>query len=444
MDVATERDILTLGLLAMGYGGYPNVPMAGVVDLLLNSTNDDGIVPLIPRLGLNDTKEASDIVRNKLEALQDYLLTAPNDNCKSITRVHLSVIMAVALFFLIMRFTVRLKFIGWVNRADWAMVITWLWSLVMVIIMHINTEKYNGCSHLWKVSYEDYKGFHFTFVLISFFYTIALYALKVAFMIFFWDLSPYRTMRCMIVVVFILHTATCLVAVFTVWFECQPLSFWNHPLEAKWMPALKSLWIGIGAFLILGDLALLAIPIPYVWRLRIERREKIIVIGLFLLGSIVCGATVLRVTHAVAYVDQLDITYKVGSAEFWATFELQLGVVVSCLPALRSLFVRFVPALLGQKGDVAGFRNDADVMELGEGQAEVGKLRALKDEWSRRRATLDRKYRIAVGLTSDYSKEATESETGLHDQDDGGVAGHDAGSEVKDASTSKVVTVAPE
>ena len=45
---------------------------------------------------------------------------------------------------------------------------------------------------------------------------------------------------------------------------------------------------------LLTDILILAMPIPIVWSLRLDRQKKFGVCGLFLLGGFVCVASIMR------------------------------------------------------------------------------------------------------------------------------------------------------
>ena len=117
----------------------------------------------------------------------------------------------------------------------------------------------------------------------------------------------------------------------------------------------------------------------------------------------------------VKFVNDPDITYKVGISQLWAVLEINLGIMVSCIPAMRSLVVRFMPRLIGYNNSVqrradpgepaAIALEDLDASGDSSGKDSDQLREHKKREWLHRRDQRDRKWRIGVGLTSGDSKD---------------------------------------
>ncbi|KAI4277218.1 MAG: hypothetical protein LQ337_001932 [Flavoplaca oasis] len=89
------------------------------------------------------------------------------------------------------------------------------------------------------------------------------------------------------------------------------------------------------------DFALLAMPIPILWRLRTGKPQKLLLTGIFTVGLIVCVVSIVRLV-ILANVDQSDITWNYVPAAIWSAAEPSVAVVSACLPSLRPLFVRVI------------------------------------------------------------------------------------------------------
>ena len=67
--------------------------------------------------------------------------------------------------------------------------------------------------------------------------------------------------------------------------QCRPISYgWNKAQSGTCLDLAK-VYIGIGATNVFGDILILISPVPIVWSLRIPRTRKLLISGLFLLGS---------------------------------------------------------------------------------------------------------------------------------------------------------------
>ena len=68
--------------------------------------------------------------------------------------------------------------------------------------------------------------------------------------------------------------------------QCTPIAgFWDRSLEARCINSYA--WIlAEGAVTILADIVLLVIPMPMVWQLKLPKRQKAALMGVFLLGGL--------------------------------------------------------------------------------------------------------------------------------------------------------------
>ncbi|KAL9115283.1 MAG: hypothetical protein Q9187_007339 [Circinaria calcarea] len=87
---------------------------------------------------------------------------------------------------------------------------------------------------------------------------------------------------------------------------------------------------------ILADITILCMPIRQVWKLQLDRRSKVALTFIFLLGSFVCVASIIRVT-ALFQIDNADPTSN------WSSLEFALAVVSASLPTLRPLVLKLRP-----------------------------------------------------------------------------------------------------
>ena len=70
--------------------------------------------------------------------------------------------------------------------------------------------------------------------------------------------------------------------------QCTPVSFfWNKEQPGHCIPnALITIGMTNGVLSFVGDLVILCMPLPMVWKLQIDRKRKIALTGMFLLGGL--------------------------------------------------------------------------------------------------------------------------------------------------------------
>jgi hypothetical protein len=95
-----------------------------------------------------------------------------------------------------------------------------------------------------------------------------------------------------------------------------------------------------GGLSLLGDVFVLALPIPVIWSLKINTRKKAGILGIFLLGVFVCVASVIRIIELTKFV-VTDPTYTQVHASTWTTLEQGVAVISGNLPLLAPLFERY-------------------------------------------------------------------------------------------------------
>ncbi|BCS22383.1 uncharacterized protein APUU_30608S [Aspergillus puulaauensis] len=93
-------------------------------------------------------------------------------------------------------------------------------------------------------------------------------------------------------------------------------------------------WNGLANMLL--DVLMLVLPLPMVWRMRMSRRQKFLLTGIFLMGSFVCIVSLLRIVSFDA-ADRRDPTYTQIPSSTWSSVEQGTGIVCACLPTLRPL-----------------------------------------------------------------------------------------------------------
>ena len=78
-------------------------------------------------------------------------------------------------------------------------------------------------------------------------------------------------------------------------FLCQPIRFyWDKSLTGTCLNEYLFIVIEAGCT-IFTDVAILTMPLLLVWRMRISKRQKVALTGIFLLGGFVCVASFVRI-----------------------------------------------------------------------------------------------------------------------------------------------------
>jgi hypothetical protein len=121
-------------------------------------------------------------------------------------------------------------------------------------------------------------------------YILAHLAIKASILMF------YRTIFTFVVVpfkyawlaVFAYVVLNAIAGILVLCLQCRPMNYtWNEPKGIKGKcDNLTTTYIATGALVALADLMLLILPMPVLWKLRIPRKDKLMLCGVFALGSL--------------------------------------------------------------------------------------------------------------------------------------------------------------
>ncbi|KAI8240823.1 Satratoxin biosynthesis SC1 cluster protein 4 [Colletotrichum sp. SAR 10_96] len=142
------------------------------------------------------------------------------------------------------------------------------------------------------------------------------------------------------------------------------------PVEKLWYPDLPgrcinqvATWIANAASTIFTDLLILLMPIPQVWKLQLQKAEKIALTFAFGLGFFVVFTSAYRTSVLFTY-SNLDPTYTLAPTVGWTAIEMSAGIVSACLPTLRPAMQKVARAC-GIKGSMGGMFRVGTAMGFG-------------------------------------------------------------------------------
>ncbi|KAI0465721.1 hypothetical protein F4859DRAFT_507878 [Xylaria cf. heliscus] len=134
--------------------------------------------------------------------------------------------------------------------------------------------------------------------------------------------------------------------------ECIPTSeawesLYGTPRHDAYCYQYVPMFIATAISNTLVDAAILSVPLPIVWRLKITTRQKIALSAIFLLGAFVIGISIARIyffyQSSSSYENALDITVNIAPTLYWTELEASIAVISACLPTLRPLIAHFSP-----------------------------------------------------------------------------------------------------
>lgn len=140
-----------------------------------------------------------------------------------------------------------------------------------------------------------------------------------------------------------LTTAYLVTFVLALLLECRPLAhYWYILVEPEGTGGTcadeSALLLVSGVMNCLLDTAILVIPIPTVWKLNINFRQKCQVSSIFATGIFVLGSSAIRISATLATTAlSYDVTWDGYLVFMWIGIEVDVGLMCASLPALSSL-----------------------------------------------------------------------------------------------------------
>ncbi|KAF3922858.1 hypothetical protein AA313_de0202318 [Arthrobotrys entomopaga] len=302
----------------------PNITITQILGPEFQQTEQQ--VPIFQGLGAQPAYLVSSVLKAHFDTLphqnMDYMLIIP--------AIVLPILASVAV---ILRFFTRYFITKMVRWEDWLIIP----GLIFAVTESISIGYAKGLGmHIWDVPFNDLLGTWRQTIIRQHFITFCHFFIKTSLLALYYRLSPKPSFQIAVMVtavVNLLHTISTFLAGLL---ACTPI-IWSDALftfkcHIDWVAVNFS---GVIIFMVL-DVVIVLLPIPIIWRLQLQTREKLLTIGLFSLGFLVCIASGIKVARLHALVYDVDTTWQIDNFQ-WVLIELNLGVICACAPAFRHL-----------------------------------------------------------------------------------------------------------
>lgn len=146
-------------------------------------------------------------------------------------------------------------------------------------------------------------------------------------------------------------------------FQCRPVASAWSPWEgtSRCIPLLTE-FICAAPVNIVTDLAILALPIPVLTGMRLPPRQKTILVLTFGLGIFITVVDVVRIYYLqqaigaaptslsedpeTRFGGQQEFSFNASLSFMWSAVEVNVGMTCACVPTLKPLIIRILPAII--------------------------------------------------------------------------------------------------
>ncbi|KAI8632789.1 hypothetical protein F5Y19DRAFT_471960 [Xylariaceae sp. FL1651] len=120
------------------------------------------------------------------------------------------------------------------------------------------------------------------------------------------------------------------------------------------------------------DVAILVLPLPVLWRLRMSVRDKATVTAMFSIGIVTVAVMIWRLVVTIQTRSSPDWTRTLCQVGLISSLEVWLGIMAACIPTLGPLFNAYVKPILSKLGVVKTAPSSSDTGSKSERLETVG------------------------------------------------------------------------
>ncbi|KFZ04994.1 hypothetical protein V501_08773 [Pseudogymnoascus sp. VKM F-4519 (FW-2642)] len=226
---------------------------------------------------------------------------------------------------------------GALNKADICVIICLIFNIIQVACISSAILNWGFGHHAPYLSAEQRYNSLLLFFVFQCIVKNTVAITKLSFLFLYLDIFPQRNFR-IICWALIVHISAAIVALsFTTIFQCTPVKYsWDKTVPGSCIN-IKAFWYGQSGWNTLMDVIVLILPIPVIVKLQMNRRAKLGLLAVFILGTFLnFNATFAK-----------DFTWATGTSVIWTQVESTVGVICACAPTLRSPLARLMPFVFG-------------------------------------------------------------------------------------------------
>ncbi|PQE22977.1 integral membrane protein [Rutstroemia sp. NJR-2017a BBW] len=239
----------------------------------------------------------------------------------------------------VLRLLAKRQTVARIQAEDWLMGLALLFSYGSLVCQFYGLRVGLG-EHQVNISKENEKRLSLSIWLIQRFQPFCLLCLKSSIILLYVRLFPTDTFRRFAWGIWVYTLLWTIGALGASTFECTPVSyFWNKDQEGHCVPnALRTVSFTNGFLSFIGDCVILCMPLPMIWNLRMNRRKKFALMGIFTVGVFIIRLI------ALFSINSQDLSFTQVEGGVWTYMEEGIGITCGNLPLLQPLFKHYFKA----------------------------------------------------------------------------------------------------
>ncbi|KAG9675161.1 hypothetical protein KCU99_g3191, partial [Aureobasidium melanogenum] len=264
----------------------------------------------------------------------------PNLRWDALTPTIITTTLATAV--VVLRLVVRCKFVKAVGFDDFVITMSLFLSWVVLGLTVAMVVTGFG-SYVWSNPLDLHSATAKLYLSWNVLYVVLIHVTKASILTQYLRIFPTRTMRRLTWLLFAALVPSVLWGVFASIFICNPVRKVWRPMTPGKCLSTRTYWVSVTAVNIVLDFAVLALPMPVISRLKLPKRQKIALVGVFLLGFFTCAVSVVRLVLVHNAYVRHDFTASSAEAVTWSMVEANVGIICASLLALKPLMAYLFP-----------------------------------------------------------------------------------------------------
>jgi fucose permease len=281
---------------------------------------------------------------------------------------------SLSTLFIIGRFVSRGAIVKRIMRDDY--IIGLAWTIATGLSIGVCLAAANGLGrHEMDVPPDWTRTLRKAIYAVSVMYQPSLMATKTSILVFYLSLSAGdRTFKWACIATLVVVNAGGFALTMGTIFQCRPVSAVFDlvlPAGAQCTDVL-TIYLASVPLNLITDLALLLLPMPIITAMRLPMKQKIILVVTFSAGLFVAVVDVVRISYlqdasearlsaiqrlngqtTAITAEMIDSSWFLSYTYLWTAIEVHVGIMCACVPALKPLVARFLPAMLKDPGETS-------------------------------------------------------------------------------------------
>ncbi|KAK0621570.1 hypothetical protein B0T17DRAFT_559813 [Bombardia bombarda] len=173
---------------------------------------------------------------------------------------------------------------------------------------------------------------------------VGLGMVKASILLFYKSIFTVRPFRIAVWIMMGIVVAWTITYFFANLFTCFPITSLIEQFYGNTCINAVPMWLSVVGSDLVVDVGILLMPVPMVLRLQLPWKDRLAVLGMFMLGATVCAISITRLVTLVQIANEFiyhynDETYYTSPVFFWTNIEMAMAVVSACLPTLRPIWL---------------------------------------------------------------------------------------------------------